>query len=81
MAAVARKRNIPDAASTVDDADDASPRKLRRAKERRVYSEDLLDHDAISYIDGQRSFDIQGETGCHKNGTVRSILKYSSIAL
>ena len=40
--------------------DEASPRKLKRVKERRVYSEDLVDHDAINYIDGQRCFDIQG---------------------
>ena len=61
MATVVRKRNV-----SGDDVDgdivngDVSPRKLRRGKERRVYTEDLLDHDAISYIDGQRSFDILG---------------------
>ena len=61
MATVVRKRNV-----SGDDVDgdivngDVSPRKLRRGKERRVYTEDLLDHDTISYIDGQRSFDILG---------------------
>ena len=40
--------------------DEAWPRKLKRVKERRVYSEDLVDHDALNYIDGQRCFDIQG---------------------
>ena len=43
------------------EAGDLSPRKLRRGKERRVYSDALQDHDADSYIDGQRSFDLQRE--------------------
>ena len=63
MEAVARKRSIDDGGEVgeLDHAGDASPRKLRRGKERRVYSEDLVDRDADSYIDGQRSFDLQRE--------------------
>ena len=54
----ARKRSM-----TADGgAEDSSPRKLRRGKERRVYSDDLLDDDADNYIDGQRSFDLQRES-------------------
>ena len=50
----------PNGVNVVLGDDEASPRKLKRVKERRVYSEDLVDHDAINYIDGQRCFDIQG---------------------
>ena len=50
----------PNGVNVVVGDDEASPRKLKRVKERRVYSEDLVDHDAINYIDGQRCFDIQG---------------------
>ena len=76
MAAIARKRGVadlgvdiigatpngatPNGVDVVVGDDEASPRKLKRVKERRVYSEDLVDHDAINYIDGQRCFDIQG---------------------
>ena len=76
MAAIARKRGVaecgvdiigantngatPNGVNVVVGDDEASPRKLKRVKERRVYSEDLVDHDAINYIDGQRCFDIQG---------------------
>jgi hypothetical protein len=41
--------------------EEVSPRKLRRGKERRVYSEDLTDKEATGYIDGETSFDLSSE--------------------